>query len=37
MLVHQGALQFKIWTGLDEPSELMFREAEQALADAKKA
>lgn len=35
MLVHQGALQFKIWTGLDEPSEMMFREAETALAEAK--
>lgn len=33
MLVHQGALQFKIWTGLEEPSEIMFREAEQALAE----
>ncbi len=34
MLVHQGALQFQLWTGLEEPTELMFREAERALAES---
>ena len=31
MLVHQGVLSFKIWTGIEPPVDIMFRAAEEAL------
>ncbi len=37
MLVHQGALQFRLWTGVDEPTDIMFAEALKALEEAKQA
>ncbi len=34
MLVHQGALQFKLWTGLEEPTAIMFAQARLALEES---
>jgi shikimate dehydrogenase len=31
MLVYQGAIAFKLWTGKDPPLEIMFKTAEKAL------
>ena len=31
MLVHQGALSFKIWTGVKPPTSVIFRAVEEAL------
>jgi shikimate dehydrogenase len=34
MLVHQAALSFRLWTGLDAPIEIMARAARTAVTDA---
>ena len=35
MLVYQGAIQFKLWTGYEEPAEIMFKTVNEILAEGK--